>query len=148
MLWVGRPKSEPHEAALCKKYESRIARMVKFEETALKPLAQQPSDCDREGERILQKVSDGEYLVVLDERGREMSSRQWADWLVTKQEESRDVTFVIGGAYGVSHAIRERANDMISLTRMTLPHGLARLLLVEQIYRGLCITVNHPYHHE
>lgn len=101
----------------------------------------------REGENILRKISSEAVVIALDERGREMSSRQLAIFLEKHMVEGTgELVFVIGGAYGLSEAVKGRCDTILSLSRLTLPHQLARLLLLEQIYRGFTILRNEPYH--
>jgi 23S rRNA (pseudouridine1915-N3)-methyltransferase len=86
--------------------------------------------------------------VVLDERGKSCSSVEFAKRIARWREEGDDVSFVIGGADGVARTLRERAHWLWSLSPLTLPHGLVRILLAEQIYRAASILGNHPYHRE
>jgi 23S rRNA (pseudouridine1915-N3)-methyltransferase len=86
--------------------------------------------------------------VVLDERGRQLSTRQLAQRLERWRGSGRDVAFIIGGADGTTPALRGQAHLLWSLTSLTLPHGLARVLLAEQLYRAVSILNNHPYHRE
>lgn len=100
-----------------------------------------------EGERILARIPDGAELVVLDRRGKGISSRGLADWLGEHAlRGSQGVALVIGGAYGVHPAVQDRARRRISLSAMTFPHEMARLLLAEQLYRAGTILRGEPYH--
>ena len=101
----------------------------------------------REGERLLAKIPAGATVVILDEHGRQQRSTELAGWL-EKQMNSGvgEIVWVIGGAYGLSDEVKARADLLLSLSAMTLPHQLARLLLLEQLYRGLTIIRNEPYH--
>lgn len=102
---------------------------------------------EREGERLLAKVSDGACLIVLDERGRGMTSPQLADFLEEHMVHATPaLDFVIGGPYGVSDAVRQRAALVLSLSKMTLTHQMVRLFLLEQLYRAMTIVRNEPYH--
>lgn len=101
-----------------------------------------------DSERLLSRVRPGERLVALDERGRELSSRQLADRIEAWQHDGRDVVLVIGGADGHSDALKTRADELISLSRMTLPHAMARLMLIEQLYRAWTLLSGHPYHRD
>ncbi|APG27790.1 50S rRNA methyltransferase [Syntrophotalea acetylenivorans] len=102
---------------------------------------------EQEGERILARVPDGAYLVVLDERGRNYGSEELAEFLGRHMlQGTGELVFAIGGAYGLSRAVKERANLQLSLSAMTLTHQMARLLLLEQLYRGFTILRNEPYH--
>lgn len=99
-----------------------------------------------EGHKVLAKIKASEYVVVLDERGKEFSSREFASWLDDWQSDGRDLTFVIGGPDGHSEDCMRRADLRWSMSRLTLPHGLARVLFAEQLYRAWSLTTGHPYH--
>ena len=103
---------------------------------------------NREGELILGRINSRDHLLVLDEKGQGFTSeglaRELSKWV---EDPGRIPCFVVGGAYGVSEMIRSRADRLISLSCMTLPHELAAVVLMEQIYRGVCINSGHPYHH-
>ena len=101
-----------------------------------------------EGEKILAGLSKDEQVVLLDEQGKQMTSPDLAGRLEAWQSDGRDLCFVIGGPDGVSPACRERAGLVWSLSKLTLPHGLARVLFAEQLYRAWSLQVGHPYHRE
>jgi len=102
---------------------------------------------DREGERILKQIGPGDKVVLLDGEGQGMSSEAFAAFLGRELISGQGKpTFVIGGAEGVSQAVRERADRILSLSPMTLPHELARLVLLEQLYRGFTILKGKRYH--
>ena len=101
---------------------------------------------EAEGEQILGKLTPGEQVVVLDERGKQTTSRELAGRLSDWQADGRDLCFVIGGPDGVSADCRGRADFVWSLSRLTLPHGLARVLFAEQMYRAWSLLTGHPYH--
>lgn len=103
---------------------------------------------EAEGKAILGRVAGDEQLILLDERGDALTSKRLAKRLEAWQADGRDIAFVIGGPDGVSKACRERAQFVWSLSSLTLPHGLARVLCVEQLYRGWSISRGHPYHRE
>ena len=98
----------------------------------------------QESEKILSTLPDG-FCILLDERGKEVSSEQFSSLVFEKQH--KNISFIIGGAYGVSEAVAERADQVISLSKLVFPHQLVRVLLAEQLYRAYCIHTNHPYHH-
>lgn len=134
-------------------YAGRLPRDWKFHIEAIGTVRRQKNDKTRkaaeaEGELILARLDKSELVVLLDERGRQLSSRGLAEKLSDWQGEGRDLCFVIGGPDGVSGACRERANFTWSLSQLTLPHGLARVLLAEQLYRAHSLQVGHPYHRE
>ncbi len=99
-----------------------------------------------EGDKVLSMLKESERVVVLDERGRELSSLELADRLEAWQRDGRDVAFVIGGPDGLSDDCLERADLRWSLSRLTLAHGLARVVFIEQLYRAWCLATGHPYH--
>jgi 23S rRNA (pseudouridine1915-N3)-methyltransferase len=99
-----------------------------------------------EGERLLALLRPQEHVVALDERGRELTSAEFAGWLRRRQQDAQDLAFLIGGADGLAAAVLERADLTFALSRLTLPHALARVLLAEQLYRAHSILTHHPYH--
>ena len=99
-----------------------------------------------EGKKVLAKIKPRDCVVLLDERGTEYSSEELAAKLADWQADGRDLTFIIGGPDGVSGACMARADLRWSLSRLTLPHGLARVLFAEQLYRAWTISTGHPYH--
>jgi len=101
-----------------------------------------------EGEKILARTKPADHVVVLDERGKQFSSKELAGKLDAWQTVGEDLVFVIGGPDGVSGTLKERANTRWSLSKLTLPHGLARVLFAEQIYRAWSLSTGHPYHRE
>ena len=104
---------------------------------------------DKEGELILKNVAPGDCLCLLDERGRMFTSVEWAAHLEKKFLYSpRDITFVIGGSYGFGEAVYARADEKISLSKMTFSHQLCRVIFLEQLYRAFTIIKGEPYHHE
>lgn len=103
---------------------------------------------EREGDLILQKLQSSDTVVLLDEHGKELRSVEFADWLQRKQNTTRRLVFIIGGPYGFSKAVYERANEKLSLSKMTFSHQMVRLIFCEQIYRACTIIKGEPYHHE
>ena len=103
---------------------------------------------EAEGRKVLGQVKDDEQVVVLDERGTELSSVGLSEKLSAWQSAGRDLSFVIGGPDGVSKDVTARADFRWSLSRLTLPHGLARVLFVEQLYRAWTVSTAHPYHRQ
>lgn len=101
-----------------------------------------------EGEQILRLVQPGDTLVLCDERGKEMRSIEFAQWFENLQQRARRLLIVIGGPYGFSKAVYDRADSLISLSRMTFSHQMVRLILAEQVYRACTIIKGEPYHHE
>ena len=103
---------------------------------------------EKEGELILKNIEDKDFVILLDERGKEMRSIEFASWLDNKQKTVRNLIFIIGGPYGFSQSVYDRANGKISLSRMTFSHQMVRLVFTEQIHRACTILKNEPYHHE
>ncbi|VVE24702.1 50S rRNA methyltransferase [Pandoraea morbifera] len=99
-----------------------------------------------EAQRIDAALPRGCRLVCLDERGQDLTTMRLAQSLTGWQQDGRDVAFVIGGADGLDPALKARADTLIRLSSLTLPHGMVRVLLAEQLYRAWSITANHPYH--
>lgn len=99
-----------------------------------------------ERHRIEAALPKGARLVALDERGRDWTTMQLAEALPAWQQDGRDVAFVIGGADGLDPELKARAETLLRLSSLTLPHGMVRVLLAEQLYRAWSITQNHPYH--
>jgi len=133
-------------------YAGRIQRYIAFNSHELKEAksgskADPKAISEQEGERILARVPDGAYLVALDERGRNFGSEELSEFLGRHMlQGTGELLFAIGGAYGLSHAVKEKANLLLSLSTMTLTHQMAQLLLLEQLYRGFTILRNEPYH--
>ena len=103
---------------------------------------------EREGELILKAVRPADEVILLDERGREFRSLDFARYLEEKLQRGRDVVFVIGGAYGFSEAVYARSDGKVSLSKMTFSHQMVRTLFAEQLYRAFTIIRGEPYHHE
>ena len=101
-----------------------------------------------EEKRILEALPDNAFLVVLDERGKAPTSVELAQYMQCWQQDGEHVCFVIGGADGMTDALKEKARLMLRLSSLTLPHGMVRVLLTEQLYRAVSILQNHPYHRE
>ena len=102
----------------------------------------------REGERMLAALRREDYVIALDERGTELSSRELAAWLKTRMQEGEDLAFVIGGPDGLAPEVLARSKLRWSLSRLTLPHALVRVLLAEQLYRAHSLLAGHPYHRD
>lgn len=134
-------------------YSARLPREWKFRLDALGTARRGKNDksdaaMEAEGEQILARINADEQVVLLDERGKQLSSSELANRLGAWQSDGRDLCFVIGGPDGVSAGVRNRADFSWSLSNLTLPHGLARVLFAEQMYRAWSLQVGHPYHRE
>ena len=103
----------------------------------------------KEGETILDFLAKDDYLVLLDERGKQLRSEELASFIQQRANESaKNIVFLIGGAFGVSEAVQQRANYTWSLSKLVFPHQLVRLILAEQVYRACSINRNEKYHHQ
>ena len=101
-----------------------------------------------EGELILKQLQATDTVVLLDEHGMELRSIEFARWIEQKQQTARRLVFIIGGPYGFSPAVYQRANEQLSLSKMTFSHQMIRLIFAEQVYRACTIIKGEPYHHE
>jgi len=135
-------------------YKTRVNRFIPFEIKTLPDVKTSKkmtvtSQKEAEGELILAQLQPADHVVLLDERGQEFTSRQFADFIENKAiTVQKNLVFVIGGPYGFSQAVYNRANSLLSLSKMTFPHELIRLFFTEQIYRAMTIAHNLPYHHD
>lgn len=139
--------------ALMDEYRQRLAHYLPFDVTVIPELKNakalsQSQQKEREGQDILRLVPSTAELILLDEHGTEYRSVEWADWWQKKMSVGKDLLFVVGGPYGFSPAVYQRANGQISLSKMTFSHQLIRLLFLEQTYRAMTILRGEPYHHE
>ena len=132
-------------------YAGRMPREARIELAALKPAPRggpMRRILEAEGERILAALPSGCVKVVLDERGTLFDTMALARRIARWQESGRNVAFILGGADGLSDTVKGAADFTWSLSPLTLPHGLARVVLVEQLYRAVSILHNHPYHRD
>ena len=137
---VGRRRADP-VAPLVDDYLKRISQFVPVEDRVLKAERE-----DKLATRMLKEAQKGQVLVALDERGKEYSSKEFADLVSSWMDRGVSrVTFVIGGADGLPSKVKTASSLLIALSRMTLPHRFARLVLTEQLYRAFCIIRSHPY---
>lgn len=148
LVAVGRDRSGLYAPAV-EEYATRLARYVRFELVEVpeaKKHAGTPQAKEEEGAAILAKLRAGERVVALDERGEEPTSVAFAERVQRWMNAGQDVALVIGGSVGLAPAVRARATETLALSRMTLAHRLARLVLVEQLYRAMTILRGEPYH--
>jgi 23S rRNA (pseudouridine1915-N3)-methyltransferase len=132
-------------------YAKRIGADLKCELVEI-PVAPRGPNADlaraiaREGEAMLRAVRPVDFVVALEVGGKAMSTEAFASWLRARMQEGRDLAFLIGGPDGLAAPCRERADLKFSLSALTFPHGLVRVLLAEQLYRALSFNRGHPYH--
>lgn len=125
-------------------YTSRIAHYSSVEWKFLPT-----SDMKDEGEKMLKAIPDNSFIVILDEKGKQLTSPGFSEFLEKRLNESvKNLVFVIGGAYGISDEVKEKARFSWSLSSLVFPHELVRSILSEQIYRGFSILRGEKYHHE
>ena len=152
-FWAIGKNNEPYIKTGVEEFTDRISRYFKAEWNIIPVLknAGMLNEMDlkkKEGETILGWLSKDDYLVVLDERGKQFSSEKLAAFIQARANEStKKLVFVIGGAFGLDDTVLKRANYKWSLSELTFPHQLVRLILAEQIYRACTIIKNEKYHH-
>lgn len=140
---VGKEKTGDVDDAITT-FSNRILRYMPLE---WRFIASQQSK-EKEGEKIIGAIKKDDYVVLLDERGSELRSEVLAELIENRMIDSaRRIVFVIGGAYGVSKSVFERANYTWKISALVFPHGIVRLILAEQLYRALTIINGEPYHH-
>ena len=145
--------SDARIASLIEDYQQRLRHYVPFEIVVLPDLKNAKALSEEqvkiaEGNLILQFLTPSMEVLLLDEHGREFRSIEFADFLQKKMSSGRDLTLVIGGPYGFSDAVYQRANGKISFSQMTFSHQMIRIMAIEQLYRAMTILRGEPYHHE
>ena len=135
-------------------YVSRLRHYVPFSLVEIPQLKNvsaltQEQIKDREGELVLKQLNPGDSVILLDEHGKEYRSVEWAEWIRQRLARGgKALVFVVGGAYGFSQAVYDRAEGKVSLSRMTFSHQMVRTIFAEQLYRAFTIIKGEPYHHE
>lgn len=152
-FWSVGKNHEPYVKAGVEEFTKRISNYYPVEWTII-PLPKNSgmlSEADlkkKEGEMILNWLQKDDYLIALDERGKQLNSEGLADFIMKRTNEStKNLVFLIGGAFGIDEAVMKRANFKWSLSSLVFPHQLVRLILVEQVYRACSILRNEKYHH-
>lgn len=152
LLVVGKT-TDARIASLIDEYRQRLTHYVPFEFVVLPDLKNAKALSEEqvkaaEGEMILRALTPAMDVVLLDEHGKQMRSVEYAEWLQKKMSSGKDLTLIIGGPYGFSKAVYDRANGKLSLSQMTFSHQMIRIMAIEQIYRAMTILRGEPYHHE
>ena len=152
LILVGRTADKLYSEGIAD-YESRIGHYIPFNIKVIPELRNTKSlsfdqQKEKEGELILKNIETKDFVVLLDEHGRQFRSVEFARWISTRLHDARPLTFIIGGPYGFSDAVYARADFKISLSPMTFSHQMVRLIFVEQLYRACTIMRGEPYHHE
>jgi len=152
LIQVGKTVNKHFQAGISD-YVERIGHYMPFEVVTIAELKNtrnltEEQQKQTEGELILKQLQPADTVVLLDEHGCEYRSIDFARWLQQKQQTARRLVFVIGGPYGFSPSVYQRANEQLSLSKMTFSHQMIRLIFTEQIYRACTIIKGEPYHHE
>ena len=152
LILVGKTTDKHFQAGISD-YVERIGHYMPFELVTIPELKNTKSLSEEqqkttEGELVLRQIQPSDTVVPLDEHGHEYRSVELARWLEQKRNTARRLVFVIGGPYGFSQAVYQRANEQLSLSRLTFSHQMIRLVFTEQIYRACTIIKGEPYHHE
>jgi Uncharacterized conserved protein len=135
-------------------YQKRLEHYIPFEMQVIPDIKNSKNltteqQKEKEGELILKNLQPGDYIAILDEKGKEYTSLQFASYIEKKTHTiSRRLVFIIGGPYGFSPSVYGKANERLTLSRMTFSHQMVRLIFLEQLYRAMTILNNEPYHHE
>jgi len=152
LIQVGKTVNK-HFTAGVDDYVERISHYMPFDMVTIPELKNTKNLTEEqqkhaEGELILKQLQTTDTVVLLDEHGMELRSIEFARWIAQKQQTARRLIFIIGGPYGFSPAVYQRANEQLSLSKMTFSHQMIRLIFVEQVYRACTIIKGEPYHHE
>lgn len=152
LILVGKTVSKEFQKLIAD-YSERVTHYMPFSITIIPELKNTKSLTEEqqktaEGEQILRLLQPSDTVVLLDEHGREPRSIELAQWLEKKQSIARRLVFIIGGPYGFSPAVYARANEQLSLSRLTFSHQMVRTIFLEQLYRACTIIKGEPYHHE
>lgn len=153
LIQIGRTKQQELEQ-LIEQYQNRIEHLINFEIVSIPDIKNtknlsESKQKTKEAELFLKQLHPTDWVVLLDEKGKSLTSRGFAKFYQDKMNAStRTLCFLIGGPYGFSDAIYQRANQKIALSAMTFTHEMIRLLFVEQTYRAFAILNNLPYHHD
>ena len=152
-FWTVGKAHQPYIKTGVEEFTKRISKYYPVEWTII-PLPKNSgmlSEADlkkKEGEMILDWLQKEDYLIALDERGKQLNSEGLADFIMKRSNESvKNLVFLIGGAYGIDEAVMKRSNFKWSLSQLVFPHQLVRLILAEQVYRACSINRNEKYHH-
>ena len=151
LIVVGKTKSS-ELVRLINEYVKRINFYKKFKIIVVNSLKSKKNSEKEikkiEGKNVLKSVKKNELIFLLDENGKSFNSKKFADFLSNKFKTNKSIVFVVGGAHGFSNEIKQKSNEIISLSEMTFSHQIIRLFFTEQVYRALTILNNHPYHND
>ncbi|MBN2681970.1 MAG: 23S rRNA (pseudouridine(1915)-N(3))-methyltransferase RlmH [Bacteroidales bacterium] len=153
ILAVGKTSDNLVQEAV-EKYAKRLTKYINVDFKFLPDLKKaanlsETEVCKQEGQLIIKHLAGASYVVLLDEKGKEFSSVGFAEFLQKKMNAGeKHLVFIIGGAYGFSDEVKQKADFQISLSKMTFTHQMVRAIFAEQVYRAFSIINNEPYHHE
>lgn len=149
IIWIGKTVVDEIET-LTSDYIKRIKRCSITVKTIPNTKKKYPVDIQKieECKEILKHIRSDDYVILLDEKGKSFTSLEFSAWIDKHQMNIKNMVFVIGGAYGFSAEMYDRANQKLSLSKMTFSHQIIRVIFVEQLYRAFSIIDNLPYHHE
>lgn len=153
LIAIGKTDASYFAEAL-KEYTGRLAHYLPFETIWIPDIRNvknlsEPLQKEKEGELILKQLQPGDYPVLLDDKGKEFTSMQFAAYIEKKMHTvAKRLVFIIGGPYGFSEKVYSAAREKISLSKMTFSHQMIRVIFAEQLYRAMTILNNEPYHHE
>ena len=147
IITVGHIK-EKYLSDAIEEYKKRISKYSKIEIQEIKDegILEKEKALSIEGEKILKNIQDKDYVITLEIDGKELSSEELSKKIESIQIENSNITFIIGGSFGLSDKVKERSNLKISFSKLTFPHQLFRVILLEQIYRSFKIINNESYH--
>ncbi len=153
LLFIGKT-DDPLFSQITEEYRKRINHYVPFEMPIIPDIKNAKNLSEKEqkrqeGEKLLKWLQPSDHVVLLDDKGKQYSSVEFAGYMEKKSlSAAKRLVFIVGGPYGFSEEVRERANETVSLSRMTFTHQMVRLVFTEQLYRAMTILQNEPYHHE
>ena len=139
---------------LLQKYENRLPLHINYQRIEIPDIKNRKNLSEiqqkqKEAEQILAKIINTDFVIILDEKGKQPTSKQFADDIQNYMNQSvKNLVFVIGGPYGFSEAVYRKADELLSLSKMTFSHQMVRMIFAEQIYRAMTIMKGEPYHHE
>ncbi|MEA4918837.1 Ribosomal RNA large subunit methyltransferase H [bioreactor metagenome] len=153
LLSVGKT-DDPLFSQIIEGYNRRVNFYIGFETQTIPDIKNSKSLSEKEqmkqeGEKLLKWLQPSDYVVLLDDKGKQYTSTEFAGYIERKSFSAiKRLVFVVGGPYGFSSEVRERANEAVSLSKMTFTHQMVRMVFTEQLYRAMTILQNEPYHHE
>lgn len=153
IIFVGKTEADYLKQA-CDIFENRLKNYLPLEVLVIPALKKTKSltieqQKEKEGKLILSKINSPDFVVILDEKGKEYRSMEWADYFQSKMNSGiKSLCLIVGGPYGFSEAVYNKSQQKVALSKMTFSHQMIRLLLLEQCYRAMSILKNEPYHHE